>query len=356
MKHTLIFTASLFAILLLSCNRASVDNNQDVVKNVMVVKPIFMDNVAVRTFPGVVKAANETNVGFKTAGQISRIAVREGDYVQEGDIIAELDKKDYLLKLEASQIQYNQLKGEVERLKELHKRNNIPTNDYEKAVAGLNALNVQLKADKNTIEYTTLKSPVSGYIQSLNFAKTEMIDAGMSLVTLIDVSTVKVEMELPSSLYLRQNDFISYSCQSNLLKDEDIELKLVGINQKSNNSQLHKVSFVPADIKSELMAGMNVEVKIEMKESGDITTPAYLLPLKTTFKENEKTYVWLVKDNVVTKQEVAIAGIDKNGMLIISSGINDNDEVVKAGIRTLNEGDKISVISEPSKTNVGGLL
>jgi len=301
-----------------------------------------------------VRAANEINLGFKAAGQISRILVKEGDYVREGDVIAELDKKDYMLQLEATQIQYNQLKTEVERLETLCKRNTLPANDYEKAKAGLAALGVQLQGYKNQVEYTVLISPVSGYIQSVNFARSEMINAGMTIVTLVDVSSVKIETELPASLFLRLNDFIAFSCRTNLTEGQKIPLRFVGINRKANSSQLHKMIFVPQSPKSPLAPGMNVEVFISMSEKTEGKT--YTLPAKTVFGEEGKSYVWIVQNETVHKREVKTGGLAQNGELIILSGISENEEIVRAGLRTLQENDRVSVILNDTETNVGGLL
>lgn len=344
------------AMFFFGCANENSSNGGQTVKNVKTVHPVRVENTAVKALPGVVKVSEEIKLGFKTAGQITRVHVKEGDYVREGSIIAELDKKDYLLQLEASQIQYNQLKTEVERLEELHKRKSVSGNDYEKARAGLDALSIQVKANENTIDYTVLRSPVSGYVQSVNFAKSEMVNAGTAIVTLIDVSTVKVETELPASLYLRQDDFIGYSCRTHLISDEEIPLKFIGINRKSNSSQLHKMSFVPESPKSGLAPGMNVEVAITINESEHSNGTVYTLPVKTVFSENGKTYVWIVENSAAKKREVKTGAIDSRGQLIIYSGISEHDEVVKAGIRALNENDKVNIIPEPAKTNVGGLL
>ncbi|MDR0368821.1 MAG: efflux RND transporter periplasmic adaptor subunit [Bacteroidales bacterium] len=352
MRHKLIWVVLLSIGLLSGCKREDAESTT-ISKNVKTTVPVLMSDVTVRTFAGVVKVTNEINLGFKAAGQIHRMYVKEGDYVREGDIIAELDKKDYLLQLEASQIQYQQLKKETERLKELLNRKNIPENDYEKALAGLNALGVQLQADKNTVEYTVLRSPLSGYIQSVHFAESEMVNAGTAIVTLIDVSTVKIEMELPASLYIRQEDFSGYSCKTNLTQEEEIPLKRIGINQKSNSSQLYKMSFMPELPHSAIKPGMNVEVLIKIRDKRDAVL---LLPAKTVFSHSGKTYVWTVQNNVVKKCEVITGSISPNGDVVILSGITENEIVVKAGIHSLKENDPVNIIPETSETNVGGLL
>ena len=128
--------------------------------------------------PGIVREAHTISLGFKTAGQIERICVKEGDYVRRGQLLAELDNADYRLGVEALQIQYDQLEDEVGRTKQLFDRKSISANDYEKAVAGLRQLGVQLQVNKNKLDYTKLYAPTDGYVQSVNFSPAEMVDAG----------------------------------------------------------------------------------------------------------------------------------------------------------------------------------
>ena len=147
-----------------------------------------METTHVINHSGIVREAHTISLGFKTAGQIERIHVREGDYVRQGQLLAELDDADYRLGVEALQIQYDQLEDEVERTKRLFDQKSVSVNDYEKAVAGLRQLGVQLQVNKNKLDYTKLYAPIDGYVQSVNFSPAEMVDAGTALFTLLDMS------------------------------------------------------------------------------------------------------------------------------------------------------------------------
>jgi RND family efflux transporter MFP subunit len=150
---------------LYACGNGTADKTQLNVKNVKVVHPVPTGMQTVRTFPGVVKVAQEINLSFKTAGQIAEVYVKEGDFVSEGQTIARLDDKDYKLQLKATEANFNQMSSEMKRMEELYRRGSLPVNDYEKYLAGFEQLKVQLEANRNTVSYTLLKAPVSGYIQ-----------------------------------------------------------------------------------------------------------------------------------------------------------------------------------------------
>ncbi len=341
-------------VLCISCKQSQ---NGTLVRSVKTVNPVDVETVTERTLPGIVKENQIINLGFKAAGQISHIYVKEGDYVREGQILGKLDDKDYKLQLSAVEVQYSQLKTEVERLEELYKRNSISGNDYEKALMGLKAMKIQLQGYQNQVAYTVLEAPSSGYIHSINFKKSEMVDAGRPVFTLMDMSSIVVETDLPANLYLQKDNFGEISCRANLLPGQDFPLKMLSISRKSTGSQLYKMYLTPLNsTKDMLTAGMNVEVSITLHKAAD-TLKGCSLPMKSVFAENGKHYVWVLlsEQSTVQKREVRINGVDDSGDIVVS-GVLPKDKIISAGVQYLQEGEKVNVISDTSKTNAGGLL
>lgn len=331
------------------------NQNEPLVRSVKVTNPVSLGTVTERSLPGIVKENQIINLGFKAAGQILHIYVKEGDYVKEGQTLAKLDDKDYRLQLSAVELQYNQLKTEVERLEELHKRKSISGNDYEKALMGLNAMKIQLEGYQNQVAYTVLRAPSAGYIQSVNFKKDEMIDAGRPMFTLMDISSVIIEIDLPANLYLEKDNFEKILCRTNLMPDKEFPLEILSISHKSTGSQLYKTQLALVDSsQNSFTAGMNVEVKINLKDENG-TSSGYTLPMNCVFTENGRNYVWVLSsESNVYKREVEIIGMDDNGSIIIT-GVSPTDQVISAGVNYLQESEKVIVITD-SKTNIGGML
>lgn len=325
-------------------------------RSVVLTKPTRLGTESVKSLSGIVKEAREINLGFKTAGQIARIQVKEGDYVRQGQLIARLDDVDYKLGVEALQIQYDQLKNEVARMKTLYEGKSLSGNDYEKALAGLQQLGVQLQNNRNKLEYTHLYAPVNGYVQSVNFEPAEMVDAGTPIISLLDVKQMEVEVGLPASLYVQRDRFSGFFCQSAFTQADTQPMKLISTTPKADGNQLYKMRLVfEGNPDTRLTAGMNVEVGIRINGSGAAGT--FTLPLHSIFQEQEKTYVWVLgSDSLVTKKAITIDSTDINGDAIITSGLNGDEQVVKAGVNALQENEKVRVIEEATATNVGGLI
>ena len=357
-KMNRVITALCASLLLCGC--AKQQDGGSFGHSVCVTNPVAADGMERKTFSGVVEETDGISLGFKTPGQLKRILVKEGDYVSRGQLLAELDDADYLLGVEAAQIQYDQLRDEVERATRLFEKNSMSVNDYEKATAGLRQLGVQLQVNKNKLDYTKLYAPVAGYIQSVNFSPAEMVDAGTSVFSLLDVSGMEVVVDIPSSLYERASDFSGFSCRpSGRDNGQWIPLTFQSLVPKADSNQLYRMRLaVPAAEVKSLVSGMNMDVAVEVTDSQADIRPAVWLPVSALFRDaGGVECVWVLQpDSTVAKRQVEVDhGRSGNG-IAVTSGVALSDNVVRAGVNVLTPGEKVRVIAEPSETNVGGLL
>lgn len=347
---------ALLASLGLLCSCAS-EVQELPLRSVMTVNPEVLGAEKVVTFPGVVEEAKEVNLGFKVAGQLSKICVKEGDYVRQGQTIAMLDDTDYKLGAEALQIQYDQLAAEMERMKQLHEGKSLSDNDYEKATAGLQQLKVQLQTALNKLQYTRLEAPMDGCIQSVGFEQSEMVNAGTPVVTLLSMNGMEVKTDIPSTLYREQKNISKIVCKTAASDAESQTMKLLSIVPKADGTQLYKMrlAFAGTPDKS-LTAGMNVDVSISIAAEAD-GVRAYTLPLHCIFQDGGETYVWAIgTDSLTHKTHVTIKGTADGGRAIVTDGLTGDERIVKAGVGYLHNNEKVKTVGESSETNEGGLL
>jgi type II secretory pathway component GspD/PulD (secretin) len=58
----------------------------------------------------------------------------------------------------------------------------------------------------------------------------------------------------------------------------------------------------------------------------------------------------------VAARKVTLGGLDAQGRVNVTDGLTGSEQVVRAGVSALRQGQRVKVVSEPSKTNVGGLM
>ena len=341
------------ALCICSCGHDK-EKSEKFLHNVYVMNPGGDASVGEREFAGVVEEKSEISVGFKTAGELKRIYVREGQHVTKGQLLASLDDSDYKLGVEALQIQYDQVKEEVERARKLFEKKSMSANDYEKAVAGLKQLGVQLQVNRNKLAYTRLHAPSSGIIESVNFSAGEMVDAGTAVFNMLDVSQKSVVVDIPVSLYLERDQIKDIYCVTSHSRATEYAMTILSILPKADGNQLYRMKLGFKGESRSLTPGMNVTVNLTLRSNGNNNVR---IPHSALFREGGKDYVWVVKrDSTISKQMVEINPIYEGADVEVTSGLSQDALVVRAGVRMLHEGEKVKIIEKPSETNFGGML
>lgn len=341
--------------MLCACGHTT-ENQEKTVHTVVLVMPQAEGGRTVGTLSGVVCDAREVSLGFKTPGQLSRVLVREGDAVRKGQLVAVLDDADYRLGVEALQVQCEQLRREVGRMKQLYDSKSLSGNDYDKAVSGLRQLEVQLRTQQHKLDYTRLYAPADGIVRAVDFEPSEMVDAGTPVIVLMERGRQEVEVALPQQLYDRLDDLSDICCHSSALPGGRMPMRVSSVVPKADGSQLYQARLVfDGQPGGRLAAGMNVTVAYHLSDS--TAQMRFLLPSHAVFQDKGETCVWTVDDDtVVHRTPVDVASLDGKGNAVVRAGLKGGERVVRAGVGMLRDGERVHVAGEVSETNVGGLL
>ena len=151
--------------------------------------------------------------GTKILGRIDQFLVREGDRVRAGQVLVRLEKGD----LEAavaqaraaiamSEANLDNALAQYDRMQALHGRGSATAKNLEDATTGfrvaeasLEQARANLAAAEVTVAYAEIRSPVSGWIVSKMAEAGDMAAPGTPLLTVEDLSRVKVVVQVPES-------------------------------------------------------------------------------------------------------------------------------------------------------------
>ncbi|MBI9063643.1 MAG: efflux RND transporter periplasmic adaptor subunit [Marinilabiliaceae bacterium] len=355
LNRSLYWALPLIGTLLLSaCSEKKNNTTTSTLVKTAIVKP-WLTNQPI-TYPGKIKASADVKLAFRVAGPIHRFNVEEGQFVKKGQLIAEIDPRDYKIQLAATKAEYKQIKAEAERVIELHKRNSVSANDYDKAVSGLNRIKAKLDAHQNALKDTRLIAPYDGFIQEKFFDTHETVSAGLPIVSMINTNWYEVEIDIPAADYVRKDEFADFKCETEVFPNVQFPLKMLEIKQKSNLNQLYKVRFkLEKQANYNLAAGMSVNVNINFlpKETALLSIPISAIIHKD---EQPQVYIYQAQTGTLQQRAIQINELLKDGSAIIKGALKPGEQVVSAGVHTLKEGQKVELLKPVSSTNVGGLL
>ena len=348
---------SLFGLILLMCACGNSQTKQDRGKATVQADTVksYQGELSI-IYPGKIKAASEVKLSFRVAGPIRAVLPEVGAFVKKGELIAEIDPRDYEIQLSATEAEYNQVKEEAGRGIELYKRGSVPANDYDKAVSGLKQITAKYNAHKNALADTRLTAPFDGYIQKKYYDSHETVAAGYPVVSMINSNYFDVDIDIPSSDFVRQGLFKSFSCTIDVFPGQVFPLELIEITRKANLNQLYRMRLRLKPVPGvDIAAGMSVNVTIEYNPNEEVLT---VIPLSAMFEENGASAVWVYnpKTQSVTKRVIQLSRLLKTGELIVSEGLAAGEIVVSAGVHSLKEGMSVELLKPVSKTNIGKLL
>ena len=327
----------------------------ETIKNVKIETVTDAVSQNLMTFNGKIKEKSLTSLSFRVGGPLLKLNVKQGDYVKQGDVIAEIDKRDYKLQLETTKAQFEQTESEYKRYKQLIEQNKIPENTFEKIKSGYLMTKTAYENAQNQLRDTELKAPFSGYVYEKFVENFQTVGAGTPIVSIMDNSHLEAVVSVSESQLQRvKGDKESYLNVANA-GIHQLPVKLLSVSEKAMPDGLYEVKF-SFNNKNELEVapGMTAEVTVYCDaEENQLSVAA-----PAVFHEKTSTYVWIYNPltSKVEKRKVEIGLDGPQGRINIISGVNNGEQVVTAGVHYLVEGQKVQPIKKPSVTNIGGLL
>ena len=180
---------------------------------------------------GTVQPIKLVQVGTQVTGPIRKLYVDYNDQVKEGDLVAQIDPTVYearlaqdeanmlqcLAQVEQAEAKLNQAEKDLVRAQTLSQRDMLAKSELDAAIAGRDSLLAQLKVARATVsqaeaslrlskanlDYTTIRSPVSGIVVARNVSEGQTVVGSMSAQMLFTVATdlreVQVEASIPEA-------------------------------------------------------------------------------------------------------------------------------------------------------------
>lgn len=324
-----------------SCSKE--DSKGDALRNVVLTQVAPLAEDASTEYPGVVEEGASVSAAFMADGKISSIAVKEGDRVRKGQLLATLDDSDYKIGLAQIEAQYEQMTKEKERMDAMYSKHNIAPNDYEKFEAGYEQVKLQLEMVKRKLDYTRLYSPSDGYVATKYMNPGELVGAGTPVVNIIDDTHLMASVDLPVNVYL-EKDRIMGAKGSVPGVAGVIPLSVVSFTPDADNNMLYRMKLsIPSSYAKDLTAGMNITVVLSTSEDNRSES---LIPSRAIFSEEGKDFVWVynANDSTISRHQVEIEGTPRGKMSVVK-GLPDGVDIVETGVKQLYEGEKVKVLN-----------
>jgi HlyD family secretion protein len=134
------------------------------------------------------------------AGRIEKLYVREGDTVEAGKPLFDLDADLQKASLAENQAAVTNAQVTFDRARELLKRNVGSQKSYDDADMSLRTAQARLNSAKTRLDRRRVFAPVGGSVQEIYFRAGEQVAAGRPIVSLLPPGNVRVRFFVPQAM------------------------------------------------------------------------------------------------------------------------------------------------------------
>jgi RND family efflux transporter MFP subunit len=314
----------------------------------------------VRSFSGTARAGLESRLSFKVSGTVEVLNTRVGDRVRRGQVLAELDPRDYQLRLEDAQSALDRDRAEARnaeanyaRIRDLYENENASLNDLDSARAGFESARAAVDSGGNKLEqarlqldYTRLHAPADGAISAVPVEVNENVQPGEPVVILTSGSRPEVEVAMPE-LFI-----------SSIREGQAVEVKFDALDGRSFTARVTEVGVssvglattFPVKVRLDgeepaILPGMAAEVLFRFETTGG--RESMVVPAFAVGEDRQGRFVYVVETGGdgavgrVARRAVTVGDLTSDGGLEITRGLEDGERVVTAGISRIQDGMQV---------------
>lgn len=317
------------------------------------VRPVLTETVVASRndhlmFNGVIQAAERADLSFRISGRLTNILVKEGDRVEQGQLLATLDSHDAEIALASARLELNNVQVEYERAKAIYEKSKaISKSSLDELRTRYNLAKNRRDEAQRQLDYTRIEAPFSGIIGRKLVDNHVQIQANTPVFTLHDLSDLEVVIHIPDSVMLSGLHSTKAKAEVSAITDHLFDLTLRSYaTQADPVSQTYAVVLGFENINGyRVLPGMTVKV-VPAEQDNQIERSIVTLPITAVVPNNQgQQFVWIVGEgDRVTRRYVDVGALSRD-RVVINDNLAIGDKVVIAGMSSLQEGMEIRPMS-----------
>lgn len=376
-------SALVFSLFLIGCS----SSEQEQAQAAPPAQPIDVANVISapivdwQQFTSRLETTHSVELRPRVSGVVESVDFVEGALVQKGDLLFTLDQRPFradasrlAAQKEAAEVAYNQAEKEAKRAQNLRKKGLIADEVADAKVfaaqerkANLAAVKASYQTAQLNLDYTEIRSPLTGRVSSAFVQPGNTVNANSSVLThLVATENAYAYFDIPertwNKLFTQVTDQSGLAVYLQLTGDQDYryqgELDFID-NQINPNTGTLRVRAKFRNSNSQLRPGAFARVRIAPQE----VTDSILVPETAVGTDLNIRFVMTVDDNNVLQFRLVTLGSRIGPLRVITSGLEAGDRVAVNGPARVGPGmtiqpreveiDTSSLELNPAVTRVG---
>lgn len=344
-------------MLLISLAAAMAGCGQEAPEPEPVVRPVKMLEIGAASaggtleYPGEVAAAQSAEMSFEVSGRIIEFPVAEGQHVERGTLLAQVDPADYRTALQTEVARRNAAKATFERTRTLYESGAASGEDIDAARRNYEVTSARIKTAEKAVSDTALKAPFAGKVARKMVDEFQNVQAKEAILLLEDDSALEVRVSVPERDWAMARPGLTAEERTargmplvtiSSIPDRQFQAHLKEWATSADPvTRTFPTTFAfdaPDDVR--VLPGMTARVTITLPddlrgEQGGVSLPSNAVPSD----ESGNAYVWRVDEPSMTVHRAPVTLGELSGSDIgIVGGLENGDLVAISGVHHLREG------------------
>ena len=344
---------------------------KEIIRPVRAVKVGDMGGFQRRGFPGRAQATQEIDLAFRVGGPLITRPVNVGDQAQEGDVVAQIDPRDFEVNLRNVRAQLAESEAALERAAGDYRRQlNIFKTDpgatsetavdraregRDRAAANVDSLKASVTTAQDQLDDTSLQAPFDGTVVATYVENFQNVRQKQPIVRILDTSHIEMVINIPESMISMASLVHTVLLQFDAFPGREFEGRIKEIGtEASQTTRTFPVTLImeqPEDIR--ILPGMAGTARAGEADLTDEQQRRGLgVPVGAVFTPDTETqsFVWIIEPaegdrGVLKRRPVKTGDMTRLGVLI-TEGISAGELVVTAGVHSVREGQTVRIMTQ----------
>lgn len=291
---------------------------------------------------GTARANEAVEVTSKVSNTVTAVRFADGQRVQKGSVLVELDSAQARADLAAAEAASAESASQVKRSRELMASKVLSESQFEQLEATMKANQARVAAALSRVDDTVIRAPFTGRVGLRRVSVGSLVNPGTTITTLDDLSIIKVDFAVPENFLAGLREGLEVTATAAAFPGRNFVGTVSGVDSRIDpvsRSVTVRAAVPNADLA--LKPGMFLNVTLARDEHEALMVPeAALVP------EQSRQFLFVIEDGRAVRREVRIGG-RQPGKVEIVSGLQIGDQVIVEGTQKVREGGEVRVIERP---------
>jgi len=290
--------------------------------------------------PAQVEPYEDVLIKAEVPGQVVKVFVEEGQAVETGQILVQLDDRDYRTRLARIEANYQLAKLDYNRTAALAKMKATSIAKLDSIQAQLKDLEAQVSEAQLALSRTRITSPLCCLLNEINAKQGNFVAVGDPVARILQLDQVKVTVGIPESdvaaiFDLDKADVIIEALDGLRVTGHKIFLS----RQPRNLARLYDLELRVPNPDGRILPGMFARVELVKQ----VFNRALAIPLYAVITQGDDRFVYIEKESRAKKRNIKLGALI-GWQVHVTSGLRAGERVIVVGHRLLDDGQLVEVV------------